>query len=206
MSKVYILRHGQTKWNVEGKFQGWGNSELTEKGIGQAHLQGEFLKDKKIASVYCSPLKRCKDTLEIILNTYLDMDDLEVMIDDNLKECNYGKIEGMDEVIIRTQLLLQGIDRRDPETKFSFQFEGGESYQDQMVRAMHFIMNNEILNASKNTAIICHMGTLKFLNILLQGKVSMDEIHEAVMWRPSNSVIVIVDTESGHAEVVDLEG
>jgi broad specificity phosphatase PhoE len=205
MSKIYIIRHGQTVWNVEGKFQGFGNSNLTEKGMQQAIAVGKFLQDKSIGQIFCSPLQRAKDTLTIVRSQNPSFIDIETIYDDNLRECNYGKIEGMDEGIIRTQLLLQGIDRRDPETKFSFRFEGGESYQDQMVRAMHFIMNNEILNASENIAIICHMGTLKFLNILLQGKVSIAEIHEAVMWRPSNSVVIVIDSVSGESEVVDLE-
>jgi broad specificity phosphatase PhoE len=206
MSKIYIIRHGETVWNVEGKFQGFGNSNLTEKGEQQALNVGKFLKGKSIGQIYCSPLQRAKDTLTIIRSQNPSFVGIETVYDNNLRECNYGKIEGMDENIIRTQLLLQGIDRRDPETKFSFRFEGGESYQDQMVRAMHFIMNNEILNTTENIAIICHMGTLKFLNILLQGKVSMDEIHEAVMWRPNNSVVVVIDSVSGESEVVDLEG
>jgi broad specificity phosphatase PhoE len=204
MSKIYLIRHGETVWNVEGKFQGFGNSNLTEKGMQQAMAVGRFLQDKSIEQIYCSPLQRAKDTLTIIRSQNPDLIAIETIYDDKLKECNYGKIEGMDENIIRTQLLLQGIDRRDPETKFSFRFEGGESYQDQMVRAMHFIMDNEILNSKENTAIICHMGTVKFLNILLQGKVSIPDIHEAVMWRPSNSVVVVIDSVTGEAEVADL--
>jgi broad specificity phosphatase PhoE len=190
MSKIYIIRHGQTVWNVEGKFQGFRNSNLTEKGMQQAIAVGKFLQDKNIQQIYCSPLQRSKDTLTIY--------------NDELRECNYGDIEGQDENLVRTQLLLQGIDRRDPSTKFNFKFQNGESYKDQIIRVMDFIVKTNVLNTFQNTAIICHMGTLKFLNILLQGKVHIDDIHEAVMWRPSNSVVVVFDTETRTVEVIDL--
>jgi broad specificity phosphatase PhoE len=204
MSKIYIIRHGQTVWNVEGKFQGFRNSNLTEKGMQQAIAVGKFLQDKNIQQIYCSPLQRSKDTLTIIRSQNPNFIDIETIYNDELRECNYGDIEGQDENLVRTQLLLQGIDRRDPSTKFNFKFQNGESYKDQIIRVMDFIVKTNVLNTFQNTAIICHMGTLKFLNILLQGKVHIDDIHEAVMWRPSNSVVVVFDTETRTVEVIDL--
>jgi broad specificity phosphatase PhoE len=84
-------------------------------------MVGKILHDKNIQKVFCSSQQRCKDTLEIIQTQNPNFLELKTLFDDNLRECNYGKIEGMDENIIRTQLLLQGIDRRDPVTKFNLE-------------------------------------------------------------------------------------
>jgi broad specificity phosphatase PhoE len=205
MSKIYIIRHGQTVWNVEGKFQGWQNSNLTKKGLEQAMQIGKFLQDKSIQRIYCSPLQRAKDTFTIIRSQNPELINIDVKYYDSLKECNYGDMEGQDENLIRTRLLLEGIDRRDPFTKFNFHFQNGESYKDQIVRVMNFIVDTNVLNTFQNTAIVCHLGTLKFLHILLQGKVHIDEIYEAVMWRPNQSVIVVFDTETRTAEVIDMD-
>ena len=204
MPKIYIIRHGQTLWNLQHRFQGWLNSNLTDKGQNQAKLAGQFLQSKNIQQIYCSPLKRTTDTLEIIQKQNLELQDLKPIFDDNLKECNYGDIEGADEKLIQTSLLLQGIDRRDPHTKFNFKFKNGESYKDQLIRVLNFVSKNDLQNTNFNTLIVCHMGTMKFLSIALQNKLEQENIYETVMWRPNNNVMIIFDTESKMIEVINL--
>ena len=205
MPKIYIIRHGQTLWNIEHKFQGWLNSDLTKKGQNQAKLAGQFLQSKNIQQIYCSPLKRTKDTLEIIQKQSSALKNLKPTLEDSLKECNYGDIEGVDEKLIQTSLLLQGIDRRDPHTKFNFKFKNGESYKDQLIRVLNFVSKSDLQNTNLNTLIVCHMGTMKFLSITLQNKLEQADIYEAVMWRPSNDVVVIFDTESKMIGVINLQ-
>jgi 2,3-bisphosphoglycerate-dependent phosphoglycerate mutase len=204
MSKIYIIRHGQTIWNLEQKFQGWQNSNLTEKGQNQAKMAGQFLKDKNIEKIFCSPLKRVQDTLSLVKQEYVDLQKLTTILDDNLKECNYGDIEGMDENLIRTSLLLQGIDRKDPEVKFNFKFKNGESYKDQLIRILNFISTNDLQNAGLNTLIVCHMGTMKLLSIALQNKLKQADIYEAVTWRPNNNTVITYDTDDKKIEVFNL--
>jgi broad specificity phosphatase PhoE len=196
MSKIYIIRHGETLWNLEHKFQGWENSDLTEKGQNQAKLVGQFLKNKNIKQIYCSPLNRSLDTMEIIKSVSPDLNQLNYIIDHNLKECNYGDAEGVDENLIRTGLLLQGIDRRDPSVKFNFKFKNGESYKDQLIRVLEFVSTYSLQNTELNTLIVSHMGTMKFLSITLQNRLKKDDIYESVLWRPGNNVIIIFDTKS----------
>lgn len=203
MSKIYIIRHGETVWNTQHRFQGWHNSDLTDKGQKQAKLVGDFFRNKSIDQIYCSPLQRCRDTLKIIQNTSLPSD-LSIKYDDRLKECNYGDIDGADERLIQTQLLLQGIDRKDPEIKFNFKFFNGESYKDQFIRILDFIDKIELQNTRLNTLIVCHMGTMKYLSIALQHKLKIEDIYEATMWRPNNNVLIIFDTVSGEVEIVEL--
>ena len=69
--EIYFVRHGQTIWNVEKRFQGLSDSPLTELGITQAKLLGEKLKDIKFDKFYSTSLKRAYDTANYIENKKL---------------------------------------------------------------------------------------------------------------------------------------
>lgn len=204
MSKIYIVRHGETVWNVEDRFQGWENSNLTKKGRQQAKAIGKFLKEVKIEQIYCSPLKRCKDTFKIIKSAIPNLQTINIIEDDRLKECSYGNVEGLIQKQVVTHLLLKGIDRRDPEIKFNFKFLQGESYKDQLVRLLNFVDTTNLQFTKDNTLIVCHMGTMKYLSIILQNKLDMKDIYEVTMWRPSNNILVIFDTENNSLDLVEL--
>lgn len=204
MPKIYIIRHGETVWNTERRFQGWMNSDLTEKGQDQAELAGQFLKDKKIQQIFYSPLKRVQDTLSIVQKVNLNLETIPTIGDDRLKECNYGDIDGIDEKLINTSLLLQGIDRKDPAIKFNFKFHNGESYKDQLIRVLDFVSYYSLQVSKFNALIVCHMGTMKYLSIALQNKLDIDNIYKATTWRPGNNTIVIFDTETKEVEIVEL--
>lgn len=84
---IYILRHGQTNYNMEGKFQGQIETELNENGIRQANETKKKLENVKFNIVICSPLKRAIQTAKIVTNN-------EIIIDDRIIERSFGKIEG----------------------------------------------------------------------------------------------------------------
>jgi len=64
---LYVVRHGQTYFNIYNKLQGWSNSPLTEAGIADAQSAGERLKDVPFAAAYCSDTTRAQQTAETIL-------------------------------------------------------------------------------------------------------------------------------------------
>lgn len=88
---IYITRHGETEWNREGRMQGWENSRLTEKGIENAKRLGERLKDIDFECIYCSPLGRAVETAENIKGER----DIKIVLNDSLKEMNFGLWDGM---------------------------------------------------------------------------------------------------------------
>ena len=90
MTTVYITRHGQTVWNVEGRLQGQKNSELTEKGLRQAKLLGKRMDDVHIDCIYASPLKRTVETAKLIRGNR----DIEIVKEDGFKELYFGDYEG----------------------------------------------------------------------------------------------------------------
>jgi len=89
--KLFLIRHGQTVWNLEGRYQGAKDIALTDVGLKQAELASKYLSRVKFSFVYSSPLKRALDTANIIaLNK-----NACVVVRENLKEINFGKWEGM---------------------------------------------------------------------------------------------------------------
>ncbi|QQS98635.1 histidine phosphatase family protein [Peribacillus psychrosaccharolyticus] len=62
MLTIYLVRHGQTEWNLTGRMQGWENSDLTPSGIIDALALGKRLKDTPIDCIYTSTSERAAYT------------------------------------------------------------------------------------------------------------------------------------------------
>lgn len=88
--KYYLVRHGETLFNVQNRLQGQCDSPLTEKGIGQVKETKNKLKDISFNKVYASTSERARDTAEIILEGRK----LSYETDDRLKEIYFGMLEG----------------------------------------------------------------------------------------------------------------
>ncbi|MBN1299565.1 MAG: alpha-ribazole phosphatase, partial [Actinobacteria bacterium] len=89
--KLFLIRHGQTDGNAQGKYQGSMDTELTENGIRQAHLAKQYLSNVNFSAIYSSPLKRTMDTAKILAKGTGH----EIKIEGNLRELNFGKWEGL---------------------------------------------------------------------------------------------------------------
>lgn len=90
--KIYLIRHGQTDWNVQGRFQGREDIPLNEKGLEQAKVCGEVLQGTEFCAVISSPLKRALKTAEIIAEA---VSVGEVIPDEGITERDFSKISGM---------------------------------------------------------------------------------------------------------------
>lgn len=91
MSVIYLIRHGETKWNLEERFQGITNTELTKNGIDQGKKLAERLKEINIENIYTSPLDRAKITAELIGTETKK----NIIITDDFKEISFGDWEGL---------------------------------------------------------------------------------------------------------------
>lgn len=87
---MYIIRHGQTQWNVEKKLQGWTDIPLNDEGRRMACIAGDALKDIEFAEIYTSPLVRAYETADIIRAGR----DIPVNIEKDIIEIPFGDIEG----------------------------------------------------------------------------------------------------------------
>ena len=93
VSMIYLLRHGQTEFNLEGRYQGQSDSPLTQRGRRQALAYGELLaRHVGAAQVWTSPLPRALQTARLIVSA---LPDAELHLDARLQEASFGVWEGM---------------------------------------------------------------------------------------------------------------
>lgn len=93
--KIYLLRHGETDWNIEGRLQGRMDIPMNESGKEQINAIGQFLKDRGfcVEQILSSPLLRAKETAEIISKA-IDYEG-NISFDELLLERSFGKLEGV---------------------------------------------------------------------------------------------------------------
>ncbi len=96
MIKLVLVRHGQSLWNLENKFTGWTDVDLSENGIKEAVEAGKVLKEKGFTFdiAYTSVLKRANRTLDLILNE-LDEKNIPIYKSWHLNERHYGALQGL---------------------------------------------------------------------------------------------------------------
>jgi 2,3-bisphosphoglycerate-dependent phosphoglycerate mutase len=97
MYKIVLMRHGESTWNLENRFTGWTDVDLTEKGMAEARHAGKLLKEAGLSFdlAYTSVLKRAIRTLWITLDE-MDLMWLPVKNDWRLNERHYGALQGLD--------------------------------------------------------------------------------------------------------------
>ncbi len=91
--EIYIIRHGETNANKEGRLQGWINEPLNDLGIKLAIETGKALQGIKFDAAFSSPLIRARKTAELVLNNSGN-GDTKITIDNRLKEIHMGIWEG----------------------------------------------------------------------------------------------------------------
>ena len=96
MIKLVLVRHGQSVWNLENRFTGWTDVDLSEQGILEAKEAGKVLKEKgfEFDVAYTSVLKRANDTLNYILEE-LGEKDIPIKKSWKLNERHYGALQGL---------------------------------------------------------------------------------------------------------------
>ncbi len=91
MGRWFIVRHGETEWNVVGRIQGHSDIPLSRKGREQAHTVARRLAAAPLDVVYCSDLSRASETARIILGDR----DIPLHATAELRERDYGVFEGL---------------------------------------------------------------------------------------------------------------
>ena len=96
MTKLVLLRHGESQWNLENRFTGWTDVDLTEKGEAEARESGQLLKEEEFQFdvAHTSVLKRANRTMEICLDEMGD-DNIIIKYNWRLNERHYGALQGL---------------------------------------------------------------------------------------------------------------
>ena len=95
LTKLILIRHGQSVWNAENRFTGWTDVDLSEKGIKEAEEAGNELRSQVINVVHTSDLIRAKRTAEIVIRANVSSKDTVTKSDWRLNERNYGALQGL---------------------------------------------------------------------------------------------------------------
>lgn len=127
--KLYMIRHGETDWNLEHKLQGKTDIPLNENGRKVAELTRKGLKDVKFDIAFSSPLSRAKKTAEIIL----EGQDVEIIADARIEEVGFGTFEGTN-----SSEFEEGIKKFFMEPESFVATNGAESYESLLERERSF--------------------------------------------------------------------
>ena len=95
LSKLILIRHGQSVWNAENRFTGWTDVDLSDKGVKEAEEAGNELRNQVIDVVHTSDLIRAKRTAEIVIRANVSSKDTVTKSDWRLNERNYGALQGL---------------------------------------------------------------------------------------------------------------
>ena len=175
MSKLILLRHGQSKWNLENRFTGWTDVPLTEKGIKEAQLAGQLMKKSNINIdlIFSSVLKRANDTAKHALKQ-MDLDhlwiekDLIMIKNQSLNERDYGDLVGLNKQETANKYGNEQVHiwRR----SFDVCPPGGESLKDVVARVKPYydeFIEPEI-KKNKDIIIVAHGNSLRAIMIRVE--------------------------------------
>ncbi len=163
---LYIVRHGETVWNIEGRFQGHMDSPLTEKGKQQARELGRKLNNITFDEVFSSDLGRAKHTAELIV---LEKK-LAVKTTKALRERSFGKFEGkpLDSYHLELKDLLIIYNKLSAKERFSTSpTPERETDASVMSRIITFMREIAVAYKGKTVLMVSHGGAMRTLLIHL---------------------------------------
>ena len=176
MKKLVLLRHGESQWNLENRFTGWTNVDLTKKGEEEAKKAGELLNQEAIEFdvVHTSLLKRANRTMEICIDE-MGLSNVSKKFDWRLNERHYGGLQGLNKAETAEkhgdeQVLIW---RR----SYDIPPPGGESLKDTADRVIPYL-NEKILPrvyAGENIIVSAHGNSIRAIVMALK-KFTPEEI------------------------------
>lgn len=162
MAKLVIIRHGQSAWNLENRFTGWVDVDLSEAGTAEARDAGQKIKDITFSHLFTSALKRAHETARLALES-AGIKSLPTTADKALNERHYGDLQGLNKDETREKYgadqVLQW--RRSYHTRPP----NGENLDDTVKRVLPYFNENilPLLKAGQNVLVVAHGNSLRAL-------------------------------------------
>lgn len=182
MTHFYIVRHGETMFNVKGRIQGWCDSPLTKLGVSQAKKLGKKLKNDSFDVCFCSTSERAMDTAQYILENR----DVKIISSKQLKEQRFGDFEAEKSV----DIFKDGV--RFPD---GYRFCGGENHSDVIERVFNALKKIASEYPNANVLVVCHGSAIKHIvNYLCPGFVNEQPTTAALV---PNCSITRIDYNNG---------
>lgn len=194
MKRIYLIRHGQTDWNVEGRWQGTLDVPLSEVGYKQAAALATHLQDRQINSIYSSDLMRAWKTAEPLAK----IKGLAIRKDARLRELNLGVFQGLthDEIRMKYPEEAKGMEA----DYMDYVVPQGESRRAMQARAYEIWQEIVANEPNEPIAVFSHGGTIR----LLLMKLFPDESERLTKVRITNTCVTTIDVEGDTLHLVDL--
>ncbi|MGB3651290.1 MAG: histidine phosphatase family protein [Rivularia sp. (in: cyanobacteria)] len=198
--RLLLVRHGETDWNQQSRYQGQVDVSLNDNGKLQSEKVAEFFKDVSIDKVFSSSLLRAKETAEIILQQHQNV---KLELNDGFKEIIHGAWEGKTEIEIEQEFpgqLQQW--RENPE---QFQMPAGENFQQVWQRTVEVYESilDAALNEKLNTVLIVAHGVTNQISLCHILGLSAESLWN---FRQSNCCLNVVDYPNGLDSSPVLQG
>lgn len=181
---IYIIRHGQTDWNIEHRTQGHTDIALNKNGIVQAELISQKIANLKIDSIISSDLKRAYMTAQIINKNF----NKNIETDKRLREFCFGTLEG----ITRDKITQEIWDDFNKNPK---QFNA-ETKEEIFNRIKSFIDDIKSNNINKNTLVVTHGGPIRMIKYYLDNGNNFNDkkyLAEYMTLKINNLDVFIID-------------
>lgn len=158
-STIYLVRHGETEWNVLKKMQGHTDVELNEKGLSQAKYLADKFKTVPFGAAFSSDLIRAKKTAEIIALEHK----IEVITKKVLRERFFGRLEGRSwmEKDSELQKLWDKVATLTDKEREKHRLWRVENDADVMTRFIPFLREIAVAFAGKNVLVVTHGGVMR---------------------------------------------
>ena len=163
MSRLLLVRHGNTRLNSAERFWGQTDVELGDEGIRQAEQLRDRLAGEKIDAVYTSNLRRAVKTAEITASKHK----VDITTCAELREIDFGKVEGL--TFAEISQLYPDLARSLADWKLQSRFPDGESREEFSIRVRQFLPRLEKHAPEETVLIVAHSGTLRILICYLMG-------------------------------------
>ncbi len=185
MNYLIIMRHGQSQWNLENRFTGWEDVDLTSAGENEARRAGLLIKDFPIDAVHSSTLKRARLTAGIALESAAeagadlshlrDGDGWLITYDHALRERHYGDLVGLNKAETAEKYGNEQVHQW--RRGFEVRPPNGESLADvvERVRPYYDAEIGPLVRTGKSLLVSAHGNSLRAL-LLILGEYTTDEI------------------------------
>lgn len=188
MTKLIFIRHGQTEWNVLGRYQGQTDVALSPLGVEQAQKLAANFPVDKIEAVYASDLKRAMTTAKCVADRFR----LPVTPCKSLRELNFGDWEGLtyDEIVAKWPEALSNFFQHPDILKIP----NGESFPELRARALACVEKIVAKHPEETVAVVAHGAILR---TILTAALHMDLKYVWTIRQFNTAVNIVTYTESG---------
>jgi len=187
MIRIYIARHGETIWNIEGRIQGRSDPGLSRKGYAQSLALLNQLKDRPISAIYASTLQRSIQTARPIANHF----GLPIQRQPELDEIAFGILEG--KLLFKFDEELKAEWDKFKDNQFTYRIPGAENYADVANRVKPFIERLLQNHKAQEVLIVGH----RVVNRLLIGMLMEYPMEEVLKMEQTNDMLYLIKRNGG---------